>query len=385
MNRGQFSTKNRLLQEQVFELCHNDGRSMEPSAGVGYLCEYFKNRGKDTDVALEIDETLTFLYDVRVMNFFDYDPTEKFDTIYGNPPYVRQQFIEDKQKINSMYGESLNLYLYFMEKCFHHLNPDGELVFIIPRDLLTSTRASGIRELLYENGTITDVIDYEEQKVFEDASPYVIIIRYEKGNFTHKTNYTVGGETTIRDEIHQDSYIKFLPHTGSTLDEYFDVRVGIVSGKNSVFQDNILGNVEIICSDFIRTNQRKKYIFNKYGHYSILIMDYLYLHKQELITRRIREFGEENWYQWGAIRNIEYMEQGGKCIYVNNKTRADNPFFIEDIGYFDGSMIALFPKEGVDIYEWIDVLNDADRMREQGFLINNKYQFTQKMLSKFMV
>ena len=162
---------------------------MEPSAGIGCISKYFKDNDKKIDVSIEIDEYLDFICDeITVMNFFAYDVEEKFDTIVGNPPYVKSQLIENKEEINSKYT-SLNLYIYFIEKCYQHLKENGEIVFIIPREFFTNSRARGIRETLYNNGTITDVIDYQERKMFDDADPYVVIIRYEKGNFSHTTNY----------------------------------------------------------------------------------------------------------------------------------------------------------------------------------------------------
>jgi len=385
IERGQFFTKKEELQNDVFNLCINSGRSLEPSAGAGFLCSYFENRNKKIDVSLEIDNSINFIYnDIEIMNFFDYSISEKFDTILGNPPYVKQQLIEDKEKIISDFS-SLNLFLYFIEKSFHHLNDDGEIIFIIPREFFTNSRASGLRELLYKNGTITDIIDYQERRMFDDAAPYVITLRYQKGNFSHKTNYTISGETETKNEILQDGFIKFVNGDSLTLDNFFDVKVGIVSGANEIYQNDTLGNVEIICSDFIRTKKKKKYIFFT-KDFPNDIIKYLEKHKEHLISRRVKRFNEDNWFEWGAIRNIESMTKEGYCIYVNSKTREDKPFFKEKIGYFDGSILALIPKDKfVDIDFWLSKLNNNKKsFLEQGLLVGNKFQLTQRTLSKFL-
>jgi len=384
--RGQYFTTNKELKDKVFKLVKNNGRSLEPSTGIGSLCSYFKENGKNTDIALEIDKNLPFIYqDIKIMNFFDYSTNEKFDTIYGNPPYVKQQLIESKEKINSNY-KSLNLYLYFIEKSFYHLNSHGEMIFIIPREFLTNSRADKIRELLYKNGTITNIIDYQEKKMFNDADPYVIIFRYEKDNFTHKTIYSINEKNEIKNEIFKDGFIKFLDcENNITLDNFFDIKVGIVSGANEIFQSDIYGNIEVLCSDFLKTNKKKKYIFYQ-KEIPENVKAYLLKYKEKLINRKIKKFNEENWFEWGAVRNLNSMMLKGECIYVNSKTRNKKPFFKEKIDYFDGSLLALIPKKEINIDEWLYVLNNSEEeFKKQGFIVGNKYQFTQKSLSKFII
>lgn len=386
MNRGQYFTKNDELKSVVFSLMSNSGRKLEPSSGVGHLSQYFAGRGSPPDVSIELDGDLTFEYDdTTIMNFFDYPQNEMFDTIFGNPPYVKFKLIEDVEKIDSQYN-TMNLYMYFIEKCFNHLNDDGEMIMIVPRDIFTSSRGSKLREMMFDHGTFTDVVDYNERKMFNDASPYIVIFRYVLGDTSHKTNYTIDNETTQRNEICQDGFIKFISSMGDTLDTLFDIRVGIVSGKNDVFRHEHLGTIDIICSNYIKTGKKQRYIFDECSNYNKDIVDYLQQHKDVLINRKIKKFNESNWMDWGAIRNLSYMSGVGKCIYVNCKTRSPNPFFIDDIGYFDGSILMLHPKDNtIDINQWCDTLNDIERLRSQGFVVGNKCEFTQKMLSKYMV
>ena len=44
--RGQYFTTNKELKDKVFKLVKNNGRSLEPSTGIGSLCSYFKENGK---------------------------------------------------------------------------------------------------------------------------------------------------------------------------------------------------------------------------------------------------------------------------------------------------------------------------------------------------
>lgn len=89
------------------------------------------------------------------MNFFELGEDERFDTIIGNPPYVRYQDIAPGTL--GLIGESVldkraNLYLFFIEKCLRLLEPGGELIFITPRDFLEATSAVPLNARLFEVG-----------------------------------------------------------------------------------------------------------------------------------------------------------------------------------------------------------------------------------------
>ena len=125
------------------------------------------------------------------MNFFDLPVTEKFSTIIGNPPYVDNSLFEVNFKTSIKV--KANLYIYFIEKCLHHLEENGELIFIVPRDFIKLTSARYINKLLFDNGTITHFYDYGDEKFFKNASPNICIFRYQKSNFSRKT-LTFNGE-----------------------------------------------------------------------------------------------------------------------------------------------------------------------------------------------
>ena len=69
--------------------------------------------------------------------------------------------------------------------------------------------------------------------------------------------------------------------------------------------------------------------------------------KKELIGRKIRKFNENNWFEWGAPRNIKIIEKniGKKCIYIYNLTRNKTVAFVDKVGYFGGTLIMLKPKK----------------------------------------
>lgn len=73
----------------------------------------------------------------------------------------------------------------------------------------------------------------------------------------------------------------------------FQVKVGAVSGKDSIFEHPD-GNEEFVCSYTNKTGKLKTFYYNT-------VNDYLKNHKDELIARKIKKFNESNWWQWGEI------------------------------------------------------------------------------------
>ena len=89
-----------------------------------------------------------------------------------------------------------------------------------------------------------------------------------------------------------------------------------------------------------------KYIYiDEYPCNNKKINKYLLKHKNILIKRKIRKFNENNWFEWGAPRNIATINKniGKKCIYIYNLTRKDNIAFLDNVKLFGGGLIILIP------------------------------------------
>ena len=356
---GQVFTPAHIV-SQMLQLCHNNGRILEPSCGNG---AFFNNIS--SCIGIEIDKQLCTKNMLNI-DFFDYPLTEKFDTIIGNPPYVRYQDIlpSTKSKLSfSMFDQRSNLYLFFIEKCIKHLNGKGELIFITPRDFLKSTSSIKLNKFIFDNGTITDVIDLGDEKVFSGFSPNCIIFRFEKGNFSRRTN-------VAKEFIYSNGQLIFTNNSYPILfSDVFFVKVGAVSGDDKIFASDEYGNADFVCSQTFKTHKTRKMIFNEK-------IPYLEQFKKRLLARRIKQFDESNWWLWGRNHFVSDL----KRIYVNCKTRNQRPFFFHHCKNYDGSILAIFPKnQNTDISLLVDALNNVN-WYELGFVCDGRYLFSQRSL-----
>lgn len=356
---GQVFTQPAIVQ-QMLALKRNNGRTLEPSAGNGA----FSSRLPDC-VALEIDPVVA-PPDALVADFFDYPQDELFDTVIGNPPYVRFQDVlpQTKERLKStMFDARSNLYLFFIEKAVRHLKHGGELIFIVPREFTKLTAARQLNEWLYSQGSITDFIETGDSRVFGPFVPNCAIFRFEKG----RTDRSL----TDGRHFHCDNgQLLFLRETYPVrMADLFSVHVGAVSGADDVFV-RPEGNMEFVCSSTAATGQTRRAFFDVQN-------EWLEQHKDRLLGRRVRNFGDHNWWQWGRSHHVSPAPR----IYVNGKTRRPRPFFLHACQNYDGSVLALFPQQGVtDLERAVQLLNNEVDWEELGFVCDGRYLFSQRSL-----
>jgi adenine-specific DNA-methyltransferase len=345
---GQYFTISKELQTFVFEkVKHKSSHLLEPSFGRGHLLQLFlENDPNYPMTCCELDETVKPLVTFTTQkviwgDFLKQNFETKFRTIIGNPPYVKQT--------------SGNLYLKFIDRCFDLLTDDGELIFIVPSDFIKLTSAGPIISRMAKSGSFTDFLFPHDEKLFDGASVDVVIFRYQKG--IHSSLTHVNGVEKPYTAV--DGIISFGDSYGKRVDELFDVYVGLVSGKDDVFKVPF-GNLSVLTDK----DRVEKFV---YGKATPEITAHLEAHKKVLMSRKIRRFSEENWFEWGAPRNITHMERfmGQPCIYVRNLTRSHEPAFLGNVQYFGGALLCMIPKKpDVDLPKVVGFLNKIETRRD---------------------
>ena len=179
---GQYFTTNNELKEKVFEfILNNPTNILEPSIGQGDLITYISEQLPSVTFDMyEIDTQIKLLDGIRKNeivygDFMKKTISKTYETIIGNPPYVRTK--------------KGNMYIDFTEKCYNLLNDNGELIFIVPSDFLKLTSASELLNEMMTNGTFTHIYHPHNEKMFANASIDVIIFRYCKNKLLAKKSF----------------------------------------------------------------------------------------------------------------------------------------------------------------------------------------------------
>jgi adenine-specific DNA-methyltransferase len=334
---GQYFTTNNELKEIVYKfILNNPTHILEPSIGQGDLVTFITNKLINVKFDMyEIDTKIKLLDNIDKNNiiygdFLKEKITKTYKTIIGNPPYIKTK--------------KRNLYIDFIEKCYNLLDDNGELIFIIPSDFFKLTSASKLLNTMMINGSFTHIYHPHNEKLFDGANIDIIIFRYNKNN-------TIIKKVLYNDElkyiINSDGLITFNDiniNNNVMFKDYFDIYVGIVNGNEKIYKNANLGNIEVLNGE----NKVSKYIYiDKYPCENDQVNEYLLEHKKELLERRIKKFNENNWFEWGAPRNIKTINKniGKDCIYIYNLTRIKNISFVDKVRYFGGSLIMLLPKK----------------------------------------
>ena len=370
--KGQYFTKDVSLQESVYKMIKNNPDIiLEPSVGRGDLVQYVQNKNYSIKFDLyEIDNGISFLdsldkESIVFGDFLSHDIKKRYDTIIGNPPYVKTK-----------HG---NLYIDFIKKCYHLLNDNGELIFIVPSDFFKLTSSSTIINEMLKNGTFTDVYHPHDENLFDNASVDIIIFRYCKNSKLCKKVIVNGIEKYLINSNGVLTYSETEPNNLSLFSDYFDIYVGMVTGKEEIYRNEKLGNISLLNGK----DKTDKYILlDKFPSNNLDLNDYMLSNKETLINRKIRKFNESNWFEWGALRNYKTIKNklGDDCIYVSNLTRSSKICFKEKVQLFGGTLLIMIPKKDsrIIIDKVVDFMN-SEQFKEN-YMYSGRFKIGHKQL-----
>jgi len=370
---GQYFTISARLQDYIYEKVQYKGAPLlEPSMGAGHLLQPFLQANAAYPVtAYEIDPTvhrlpLQPMQTPIIGDFLTADITEHYPTIIGNPPFVKRK------------GRP-NLYIEFVAKCFDLLTPTGELLFIVPSDFLKLTSAAALITRMAAAGAFTDFLFPHDEGLFAGAAIDVVVFRYQRG--------LQQGLAQVNDEpkhvicnsgiLTFSSAVALAPAEAATVQDLLDVYVGIVSACDAVYKKPF-GTANVL----IDKDKIERFILPRVWPLPITETEasaHLVANKATLMSRRIRKFKEDNWWQWGALRNITVVEAkaGTPCIYVRNMTRHDEIAFVGTVQLFGGGLICLIPKQpGLNLPPIVAAINQ----KRDDYIYSGRFKIGQKQL-----
>jgi hypothetical protein len=112
-----------------------------------------------------------------------------FDAIIGNPPYIRIQTMKEWAPVEVELYKALyrsagvgnyDLYVVFVERALGLLNKSGRLGFILPSKFFNAQYGRGLRGLIAESQSLSEIVHFGAQQVFTGATTYTCLLFLNK-------------------------------------------------------------------------------------------------------------------------------------------------------------------------------------------------------------
>ncbi len=145
-----------------------------------------------------------------------------FDAVIGNPPYIRIQALKDSDAKQLDYYKLLfesarrgnyDIYVLFIELALRLINQSGRSGYIVPSKFFTTDYGEAIREVILRNKSLTKVVDFGSNQVFDQASIYTCLI-FLSGPPNSYLEYSTPIEP--KDLVEADTSIITLPEEKET-------------------------------------------------------------------------------------------------------------------------------------------------------------------------
>jgi len=274
---------------------HPNDKNLDPSCGCGAfligLVEYYKNTfnkpiksivqenifGSDVlDYNVRRTKLLLSIFALQHneileendFNVFHQDSLKAdwqlcFDTVIGNPPYVKFQDLTDENRQylannwKTIQNGTFNLYFAFFELGYKLLKPTGRLGYITPNNYFTSLAGESVRRFFEQKKCVTRIIDFTHKKIFE-AQTYTALTFLNKQKNEAISFDRIKNELTPQDflsiangspnyladlnvkkwrllKTDEQKNIKNIETLGKPIGKLFDICVGIATLKDDVF------------------------------------------------------------------------------------------------------------------------------------------------------
>lgn len=324
-----------------------------------------------------------------------------FDIVLGNPPYVRHEQITalkpSLQVEYDCYTGTADLFVYFFERGFRLLKPNGNLTYICSNKYMRSGYGEKLRRFLSSEGSIQHLIDFGDAPVFEAiAYPSILQVARTRPNDHQVQSLTWNTEKSVDEfasvfrsssflitqkELTSDGWRLESPATlqlmeklraaGMPLGEYVGGRFyyGIKTGLNEAFVVDRTTRERLIMEhpssakvlkSYVRGRDVKRWsvdlqdlwlIFTRHGieiNQYPAIKNYLEQFKDRLMPGVVggRKAGSYKWYE--IQDNIAYWKEFGEPKILYQEIATHQSFAWDESGAFSNNKTFLIP--GADLY-----------------------------------
>jgi len=160
---------------------------LEPSCGSGEFITSLKSSfSQEVSITgIEYNETIynsilqLNAHNVSIIkqDYLTFAPSSKYDLIIGNPPfYVMKKDSVDK-KYHPYFDGRPNIFILFIIKSLEHLNENGILSFILPKNFLNCLYYDKTRNYISKNFQILHIIERDDKFIDTQQETITLIIR----------------------------------------------------------------------------------------------------------------------------------------------------------------------------------------------------------------
>ncbi|MBN2892004.1 MAG: Eco57I restriction-modification methylase domain-containing protein [Bacteroidales bacterium] len=180
------------------------------------------------------------------INSLELKPNKKFNFIVGNPPYIRIQHLEEKQRTFIQHNfefcksGSTDIFIAFYELALSLLKPSGICGFITPNTFFHTETAKFLRKHFVENKNIVQLTNYGHIQLFDNATTYSAITIFnlkKNNNFNYQTAISEQKFTETKIDIQNLTNTKFWQLSsnnqqitkGARLGDITNIHVGVTT------------------------------------------------------------------------------------------------------------------------------------------------------------
>ncbi len=239
---------------------NKESKILDPCFGEGAFLSALANDGWNHIYGYEIDSALYEKcknkyqkHKLKNEDFLSSKQCSQYDGVIMNPPYVRQEKINELSQLgvskdillaNSIFSclpTTANLYMYFIIKAISVLKENGELIVIFPGSWLLAKNGDRFRETLYKSCVVDRQINISGDVFEKTALVDVIILKLRK---TQREQKSIIPEYL---KLINDTFVPIVREANSLhisfakkLKDIGNIRRGLTTGCNSMFINPVI-------------------------------------------------------------------------------------------------------------------------------------------------
>ena len=207
-----------------------------------------------------------------------------FDVVIGNPPYVRIQILNEyapdqvkyfNEKYSAYAVGSYDIYLLFVYKGFNLLKKKGALGYIVPHKFFQAEMGEKIRKYIYQNKSLSKVVDFTTNQIFEKATTYtcLLFLTNEANNKILYKRFNLNDDLGNLQKItfeEKDIEILNRPTWNFTgdfnqkiLDKIYAQKNKFSDITNKIFKGSSTGNDSIFLLNIVKEEKRTFILFSR--------------------------------------------------------------------------------------------------------------------------